>query len=210
MLELVRCGDTAPPHQQPVGVDAVGRAGHQGDVVLALRHLQAVGLGGQDDGDVVHLVGEGPVQHRDGEGVAHLQLIQIGEQLGTGQAPVGRNDRVGAGTAHRQAGAFQMTGGHLQHGIAGAVVDGLLHADLFNGDVAHDAGAGHVQRALVRREPVREIQGVRVCGDLRIEGIGRFKIGGVIRIRQLIHIGGIVGHSTGLVQLVDVVADGGV
>ena len=90
------------------------------------------------------------------------------------------------------------------------MVDGQLHADLFNGDIAHDAGSGHVQRALVGREAVRKIQGIRVCGDLRIEGISRFKIGGVIRIRQFIHIGGVVGHSTGLVQLVDVVADGGV
>ena len=52
--------------------------------------------------------------------------------------------------AHRQAGALQVACGDLQHAIAGAVVDGQLHTDLFNGDVAHNAGAGHIQRGFRR------------------------------------------------------------
>ena len=123
---------------------------------------------------------------------------------------MGRNDRVGAGTAHRQAGAFQMAGRHLQHAVAGAVVDGQLHADLGDRDVAHDSGSGHIQRAFVAGEPVGEIQSVRVGGDLRVEGICRFKVGRVIGIAQFVHVLGIGGHGTGLVPLVHIVADGGV
>ena len=193
-----------------MGVDAVGGAGHQGDVILAVHHLEVVGLGGQYNGDLVHLISQHPVQHRDGEGVAHFQLVQIGEQLGAGQAAVSRNDRVGAAAAHRQAGALQVACGNLQHAIAGAVVDGQLHTDLFNGDVAHNAGAGHIQRDVVAGEPVGMEQRVRVGGDLRIERICRLEIGAVVGIGQLVHVLGIGGHSTGLMQLVDVIAEGGV
>ena len=121
-----------------------------------------------------------------------------------------RDDGVGAAAAHRQAGAFQMTCRHLQHAIAGAVVDGQLHTDLFNGDVAHNAGAGHIQRGVVAGEPVGMEQRVRVGGDLRIERICRLEIGAVVGIGQIVHILGIGGHSTGLMQLVDVIAEGGV
>ena len=121
-----------------------------------------------------------------------------------------RNDRVGALATHRQAGALQVACGDLQHAIAGAVVDGQLHADLGDRDVAHDPGAGHVQRAFVAGEPVGEIQGVRVGGDLRIEGVCRLEIGAVVGIGQLVHVLGIGGHGTGLVPLVHIVAEGGV
>ena len=123
---------------------------------------------------------------------------------------MGRNDRVGAAAAHRQAGALQVACGDLQHAIAGAVVDGQLHTDLFNGDVAHNAGAGHIQRGVVAGEPVGMEQRVRVGGDLRIERICRLEIGAVVGIGQIVHILGIGGHSTGLMQLVDVIAEGGV
>ena len=103
-----------------------------------------------------------------------------------------------------------MACGHLQHGVAGAVVDGQLHPDAGNGDVAHDAGAGDIQRAFVGGKALREIQRIRVCGDLRIERICRLEIGAVVGIGQLVHVLGIGGHSTGLMQLVDVIAEGGV
>ena len=103
-----------------------------------------------------------------------------------------------------------MACGDLQHAIAGAVVDGQLHTDLFNGDVAHNAGAGDIQRGVVAGEPVGMEQRVRVGGDLRIERICRLEIGAVVGIGQIVHILGIGGHSTGLMQLVDVIAEGGV
>ena len=117
---------------------------------------------------------------------------------------------MGALAAHRQAGALQVACSDLQHAIAGAVVDGQLHTDLFNGDVAHNAGAGHIQRAFVGGKALREIQRIRVCGDLRIERICRLEIGGVVGIGQLVHVRGIGGHRAGLVPLVDIIAEGGV
>ena len=191
-----------------MGVDAVGGAGHQGDVVLAVHHFQFVHLGGQHDGDLVHLVGQLPVQHGDGEGVAHLQSVQMGEQLGAGQAAVGRDHRMGALAAHRQAGAFQMACRHLQHSVAGAVIDGQLHTDLFNGDVAHNAGAGHVQRGAVGGKAVGVVQGIRVGGDLLIEDVGGIKIGRVVGVGQAVHLLGVAVDNPGLVALVDVIADG--
>ena len=193
-----------------MGVDAVGGAGHQGDVILAVHHLEVVRLGGQYNGDLVHLIGQHPVQDRDGEGVAHFQLVQIGEQLGTGQAAVGRNDRVGAAAAHRQAGALQVACGDLQYAVAGAVVDGQLHADFGNGDVTHNAGAGNIQRFVVAGKLIRAVKGVFVGGHLCVKGIGGVKVGAVVGIGQIVHILGIGGHSTGLMQLVDVIAEGGV
>lgn len=46
-------------------------------------------------------------------------------------------------------------------------------------------------------------------GDLRIERICRLEIGAVVGIGQIVHVLGIGGHSTGLMQLVDVIAEGG-
>ena len=98
----------------------------------------------------------------------------------------------------------------LEDLLRGAVVDGQLHADLFNGDVAHNAGAGHIQRAFVGGKALREIQRIRVCGDLCIEIVGGVKVGAVIRIGHGVHVLRVACHSTGLMQLVDVIAEGGV
>ena len=38
-----------------------------------------------------------------------------------------------------------MSGGDLQHAVAGAVVDGQFDFDTWNRDVPHDAGTGHVK-----------------------------------------------------------------
>jgi len=210
VLVLIRGLYAAAAHQQAVGVDAVGGTGHQGDVILAFGDLQLIGLGGQHDGDFVHLVGEHPVQHGDGKGIAHLQLVEVGKQLSAGQAAVRRDDRVGRSAAHRQAGAFQMTCRHLQHAVVGAVVDGQLHADLFNGDVAHNARAGNIQRFVVAGKLIRTEEGVFVGGHLCVKGIGGVKVGAVIRIGHGVHVLRVACHRAGLVALVDVIADSGV
>ena len=193
-----------------MGVDAVGSAGHKGQVVLALHHLQVLYLGGQHNGDLVHLVGQHPVQHRHRKGVAYFQLVQMGKQLGTGQTPVRRDDRMGAFAAHRQAGALQMSCAGLQHRIPGAVVDGQLHVDPGNGDVAHDAGAGDVQCGVVGREPVRVVQRLRVGGNGGVEAVGGVKPHRIVRRCHAVHLLGVVGHGVGLMPPVDRIADGGV
>ena len=72
---VFRVLDPLAAHQKAVGVDAVGGASHQGDVVLALHRLQKIGLGGQDDGDLIDLIGQHPVQHRDGDRVVIIEDV---------------------------------------------------------------------------------------------------------------------------------------
>ena len=98
----------------------------------------------------------------------------------------------------------------LEDLLRGAVVDGQLHADFGNGDVTHNAGAGNIQRVVVAGKLIRAVKGVFVGGHLCVKGIGGVKVGAVVGIGQIVHILGIGGHSTGLMQLVDVIAEGGV
>ena len=86
--------------------------------------------------DLVHLVGQGFVQHPQGENVPLGELVQVGEQPGGGQAPVAGNHAVGAFAAHGQGGPFDVAHRHLQHLFAGAVVNG-------QGDI--DAGNLHIE-----------------------------------------------------------------
>ena len=100
-------------NQQPVGIDAVGGAGHQGAVVLPLRDFQRGGILRLHDEDLIHLIGQNLIQHPQEEGIPLPELVQVGEQLGAGQTPVTGEDAVGTLPAHRQAGPFQMAHGHL-------------------------------------------------------------------------------------------------
>ena len=51
-------GHAGAAHKHAVGIDGVGRAGHQGAVVLALHDRKVIGLLGQNDLDLVHLIGQ--------------------------------------------------------------------------------------------------------------------------------------------------------
>ena len=99
--------------------------------------------------DLVHLVGQGFVQHPQGENVPLGELVQVGEQPGGGQAPVAGNHTVGAFTPHGQGGPFDVAHRHLQHLFAGAVVNGQGDIDAGDLHIAHDTAAGHVQQLLV-------------------------------------------------------------
>ena len=92
------------PDQKAVGIDAVGGAGDQDAVVLSWLDGQRAQLVGLDDQDLVHFVGQHLVQHPEQKDIPLLQLVQIGKQLGAGQAPVAGDDAVGALPAHGQAG----------------------------------------------------------------------------------------------------------
>ena len=103
-----------PPDQKPVGVDAVGGAGHQGAEILPFDDPQRARLLGLHDQDLIHLIGQHLVQHPEQEHIPLLQLVQVGEQLGAGKSPVAGEDAVGALAAHRQAGPFQVPDGDLK------------------------------------------------------------------------------------------------
>ena len=68
-----------PPHQKTVGVDAVGRTGNQGTVILPLFYLQVSQLIRQHCADLIDLVCKGLAQHLQHEMVAVLELVQIGK-----------------------------------------------------------------------------------------------------------------------------------
>ena len=86
----------------PVGVDAVGCAGDQSAVVLPLRDVQIIQLLGEDDADLIHLIGHDLVEDEHREGVTHGHLVQVSEQPGGAQAPVACQDGVGALAADGQ------------------------------------------------------------------------------------------------------------
>lgn len=132
-----------------MGIDAIGGAGHQSAQVLPGLDLQRVHLGGLYNEDLVHLVGQHLVQHPDGEGVPLHDLVQIGKQLGAGQASVAGEHAVGALAAYGQAGPVHMAHGDLQNGFGGAVVDGQGHIDIGDLDIAHNARAAEVQKLFI-------------------------------------------------------------
>ena len=86
---------------QPVRIDAIGRAGDQGAEFLLLVDEQVAHIVRQDGFNLIHLINKGLVQHRDPEGVAHLQFVQIREQNRTGQSTMTGQHGMGACTADR-------------------------------------------------------------------------------------------------------------
>ena len=121
-----------------MGVDAVGRAGDEGDQVASGDLAQGVGLLGLDDGDVIDLVLEGLPQGGDVEDVALLELVEVVEHGRGGQSGVASEDRVGGGAADRQARAEQVPDAFRQGAAVGAVVDGQAHVDGGDDDPGHD------------------------------------------------------------------------
>ena len=65
-------------HEQSVGVDGIGRTGQQSDQIPALLDIQVLGVIGQDDLDLIHLIGQHTVEHVDIEIVALLALEHLG------------------------------------------------------------------------------------------------------------------------------------
>lgn len=96
--------DAVPAHQQPVGIYAVGRTGHQGNKVLPFHRVQVLYLIRLHHQDLIHLIEELLPQNAQGKMVAQLHLVQIGEKQRRGQPPVAGKHRVGALSAHRQGG----------------------------------------------------------------------------------------------------------
>lgn len=198
---FLRVGNAVAAHQQPVGVDAVGRAGDKGAVVLPVLDRQVAEFLRLDDADLVHLVGQGLVQHVEDEGVPFRQLVQVGEQLGAGQPAVAGQHRVGAGAAHRKAAALDVADADLQSGLVGAVVDGQIDVDLVDLDVADHVGAGHVHGGVVLGQLlVRKAEAVGFAGQGGVVGPGlreQLVVGVVV---QGGHLFSVAGDGAGLVE----------
>ncbi len=186
-------------HEQPVRVDAVGRAGEQGAQVLALHDLQGRHVLRLHDEDLVHLVGEGAREHGDGEGVAHLHLVQVGEEPRGGKPAVRGEHGVGGGAAHRQAAPLEVAHAGGQDGVGRAVVDRQVHAQLLDGDVAHDVGGRDAERLVVLgREDAVTGQGGTEGRQVRVVGVGLGKEPLGHRAVHVAHGRAVVGHGAGL------------
>ena len=105
-------------------VHRVGRAGDE-------RHQVQAGLGGQlrqlvglDHVFIVHAVGHNVIEHVDVELVAHLELVEAGEQLGRGQAAVTGEHAVAALAPDGQGRLLDMPHALGEHVLGGAVQDG--------------------------------------------------------------------------------------
>lgn len=215
--------DPAPPDQQPVGVDAVRRAGHQRAQVHARNDLHFGDILRLDDRDLIHPVGQGLVQNRKIEEIPDLHGVQIAEELGAGQAPVSAEDAVGPvirlqpvflvrmGAARRQRCAGDMADGRLQHRVAGAVVNRQVHVDLRDGDEPHVARRVDVQLGLVviqqiliilNRPAIRNLQQLPVVFQRRVPDL---------LVLFVAHLGdalGVAHDGPGLVHTVPVLTEG--
>ena len=132
-----------------MGIDAIGRAGDQGAEFLLLVDEQVAHIVRQDGFNLIHLINKGLVQHRDPEGVAHLQFVQIREQLCAGQAPMCRDSRMGTLSCNRKAAALNVSAGMVQHRGVRAVIDGQLHLNLVDIYIADDAIADGIEAIIV-------------------------------------------------------------
>ena len=78
----IQIGDPVSADQQPVGIDAVGRAGKQSTVILALVNLQFRQIRRLYDPDLIHLVGDRTVQNGHRPDIPDSQLVQICKKPG--------------------------------------------------------------------------------------------------------------------------------
>lgn len=129
-----------PPDQQPVGVDAVGRAGHQGTVVLPRLHAEGRKVGRLDDQDLVALVSVCAVEDRQRPYIPLDDLVEIREEAGARQAAVTGQNAVGRLAPYGETAARDVADGDLKDGLVHPVVNRQLDADLRYVDVPHDAG----------------------------------------------------------------------
>ncbi len=160
------------PNQKTMGIDTVGGAGHERDLVLAGDDGELVGLGGENDEDLLDLVGEDFIQDVDGEGIALDDLVKVGEKPCARQPPMPGNDGMGGRAADGKAGALDMPGRDLQDALRGAVINGQLHVDIGDGHIAHDAGAGDIENVVIAGDGIEIREGcVEVC-KLFIVGVG--------------------------------------
>ena len=107
-----------------MGIDTVGGTGQQRTVIFSRNDLNITNFIGTDNLDLIHLVGKASVQNRNQKCIAQFHFVQFCKQLSVGQSSVGRQNAVGAFTAHREGCAFQMATGNVQHFRGYTVIQG--------------------------------------------------------------------------------------
>ena len=132
-----------------MGVDTVGSAGDEGTQVLAGDIPQKVRFIGQDSVDLRYLIRQRFTQNIQVENISRNQLFQIGEHLLTCHAAVTGENGVGVFAAYWQRASQQVPYTTVQYLRVCAVVDGQIHLDFGNFNIAHNAASGNVQLAIV-------------------------------------------------------------
>ena len=173
------------PNQQPLGIDPVGSAGKQGDIVLSILWLKFPYLPRIHDTDLIHFVGQQTVQHGNREGIAFRQLVQVGKQPGAWQPPVGRQDAMVSFASYRQAGALQMSHRCIEHCLRCTVINRQLQADTRDMDISHHSIPGYVEDIVIPLCPGIIDQGSGYLFQRLVVSVCCGKFGFIVLLRQI-------------------------
>jgi len=136
-------------HEQPLGVDAIGRTGDQGDEILAVLDGQIVRLVWED-----HLGRRDPIgvilsEDADDEPVPDLELGQAVEDASGRKPRVTGEDAVGGIPTDGKGGARHVPDAMVHAVSINPVVDGKVDTDAGYDELAHDPVPNQVEHALV-------------------------------------------------------------
>ena len=136
-------------HEQPLGVDAIGRTGDQGDEILAVLDGQVVRLIWED-----HLGRRDPIgvilsEDADDEPVPDLELGQAVEDASGRKPRVTGEDAVGGIPTNGKGGARHVPDAMIHAVSIDPVVDGEVDAYAGYDELAHDTVPNQVEHALV-------------------------------------------------------------
>ncbi len=141
--------NAAGAQEESVGIDTIGCAGHESHDIPAGEDRQLFHLMGEHDKDLFDLIGEHLVEHGNGKGITDNELVEVSKESCGGESSVCGEDAVGICAADGEGRTFEVSDRDIEDGVAGAVVDGQLHIDLRNGDIAHDSGAGDIECGII-------------------------------------------------------------
>ena len=137
--------DTAPLHQQAVGIYAGGRTGHQRTQILTGFNSQIGDIMGQNRMNFPYLIGKGFIQNMQIENIPLPQLLQIREHLLGSHAAVTGNDGMSTSSTHRQRGTQQVSRSSFQRIPACSMVDGKVRADFRYFHIPHYPASTYIQ-----------------------------------------------------------------
>ena len=196
-----------------MGIDPEGRTGHQRAVILSFCDPQIGGIVGQHSVDGIHLIGQGLAQDLQVEHISMLQLIEIRKELLGRHTGMGGEDTVGTLSTHRQGCAQQMPDAHIQGFGLRAMIDGQIHPDHRDLNIAHDPIPCHVEQAVIVLSGLTDRflgKGVAALGTGNQGGIiggsscpGLQQLGVIDLVYDLL----ILGMDLGLMPLVIPIAD---
>ena len=148
LLRLI--GATRAADKQPVGVDAVRRAGEQRHIIAVPGGQQAVHPVGLHNGDVIDGVSQPLAENIQTEFVPDLEPVEVRKQQRARQSAVARQHAVGPRTADGQTRSREVSHALLEHVLARAVVDRQADGDFRDLQIAHHAAAVRVEQGPVQ------------------------------------------------------------